>query len=321
MSHHSLEAEARIPQVESICRLYYDYKVLKTTYLGGGSYGFAYLVEMESIPEVVVKGYRVEGMHETEKFQLDLLRQNTSVKIPEVYQVFNHNETIPFDAIIMEYLEGVDAFTTPSLLLKSAKTRKMFANQVINGLMEIHQAKNPTFGYVTNPTYPTWQSFYITIVDQVWLGALHLFQEKKLKRKYLRLMQSCQECFNQVFDETILEATLTHGDLNVMNMLVNPSTLKLVGFIDPFNSMWADRDYDLFQLNNLTGKRFFLYKTYHEKTTLSPKTPLKCAYYAYVNELLCYILSGWTWEPLLNSVYIRLKKELKNAGLTQLSEL
>lgn len=316
MSQQSIEAEKRIPYIQSICRRFYEYPIQSVKYLGGGSYGFAYLVEMESVPNIVVKGYRVFGMHRTEKFQLELLRKSTRVKIPEVYFIVEHDNEIPFDAIVMEYLDGVDAFTTPSLLLKSAKVRKKFAKAVVEGMKDIHQVKNSTFGFVENPEYSTWQSFYETIVDQVVEGTNRFVQEKKLKKKYGILMNSMKKVFNQIFDEEILEATLTHGDLNVMNILVKPDTLELVGFIDPFNSMWADRDYDLFQFNNLTGKRFFLYKTYSEMVKLGPKTALKCAYYAFVNELLCYILSGSTWEILLNHVYNNLKKELKNAGIS-----
>lgn len=37
---------------------------------------------------------------------------------------------------------------------------------------------------------------------------------------------------------------------------------EISAIIDPLNSMYADKEYDLFQLNNLTGPCFHLYKTY-----------------------------------------------------------
>jgi fructosamine-3-kinase len=310
------EAELRIPFIIEVIKKYYIESILSVSYLGGGSYGFVYKVIFENNSQpVVVKGYRVFGMHKTEQFQIELLSNNTSVKMPKIFHAFDHTEEVPFDAIIMEFIDGVDGFTTPSLLLKSASSRKAFARSVVDGMIQIHEAKNQKFGYVENPVYDTWQEFYLTIVNFVQTGTTLLSKEKKIKSKYIKMMDYITTIFDQVFDETIDEATLTHGDLNVMNMLVNPEKLELVAFIDPFNSMWADRDYDLFQLNNLTGKRFFLFKTYENTVKLSPKTHLKCAYYAYVNELLCYILSGFTFEILLNFVYHALKKELKKQNL------
>ncbi|MDD3122392.1 MAG: phosphotransferase [Candidatus Izemoplasmatales bacterium] len=310
------ESGLRIPFIIEVIKKYYKEPILSVLYLGGGSYGFVYKVTFEkSYKPVVVKGYRVNGMHKTEKFQTELLSKNTSVKMPEIYHVFDHSEDVPFDAIIMEYIDGVDGFTTPSLLLKSSSTRKAFARSVVDGMVQIHMAKNDKFGYVESPTYDTWQEFYLTIVAFVQTGTQQLLIEKKIKPKYAKMMDYITSIFEQVFDEFIEDATLIHGDLNVMNMLVNPKKLELVAFIDPFNSMWADRDYDLFQLNNLTGKRFFLFRTYENTVKLSSKTHLKCAYYAYVNELLCYILSGFTLEFLLNFVYNSLRNELKKAEL------
>lgn len=36
-----------------------------------------------------------------------------------------------------------------------------------------------------------------------------------------------------------------------MNIMADPKTLKLTAFIDPCTSIWADREYDLFQLRNM----------------------------------------------------------------------
>ena len=43
---------------------------------------------------------------------------------------------------------------------------------------------------------------------------------------------------------------LIHGDLNIMNIMADKKTFYLNGFIDPCGSMWADREYDLYQLQN-----------------------------------------------------------------------
>ena len=73
-------------------------------------------------------------------------------------------------------------------------------------------------------------------------------------------MRAAWEKFDVVFSEEVKEACLIHGDLNVGNIMVGKG-YNINGFIDPLNSAYADREYDLFQFDNLTGKRFFLRET------------------------------------------------------------
>ena len=44
--------------------------------------------------------------------------------------------------------------------------------------------------------------------------------------------------------------------------MADKKTFKLTGFIDPCGSIWADREYDLFQLRNMWGDAYGLYETY-----------------------------------------------------------
>ena len=76
--------------------------------------------------------------------------------------------------------------------------------------------------------------------------------------------------------------------------------LRITGFIDPLNSMYADREYDLFQFNNLTGKRFFLCDTYLKKYGASEKAEQKLAFYALWNEVYCFIKAGTLIPFIMN---------------------
>ena len=87
---------------------------------------------------------------------------------------------------------------------------------------------------------------------------------------------------------------------------------KITGFIDPLNSAYADREYDLFQFDNLTGKRFFLRETYIEKYGASRYCMQKLAFYGLWNEVFCYIRSGvligLIMDPLVKNMNKRLKE-------------
>ena len=101
-------------------------------------------------------------------------------------------------------------------------------------------------------------------------------------------MREAWKKFDVIFSENVKDACLIHGDLNIANIMVGKK-YKISGFIDPLNSMYADREYDLFQFDNLTGKRFYLRETYIKKYGASKYCDVKCAFYGLWNEVYCYI--------------------------------
>jgi fructosamine-3-kinase len=116
--------------------------------------------------------------------------------------------------------------------------------------------------------------------------------------------------FDDIFCCEIGEPTLIHGDLNVMNIMVDDNLIP-VAFIDPLNTMFADREYDLFQLKNLTGNVFRLYELYKQKYPVSKNCDIKCAFYALFNEAMVYIKTGrYTRVIMLNTIH-NMNKELR----------
>lgn len=87
------------------------------------------------------------------------------------------------------------------------------------------------------------------------------FARGRLSGKVIEAMRAAWAKFDVIFSEEPERACLIHGDLNVGNIMVGRG-YRLTGFIDPLNSMYADVEYDLFQFDNLTGKRFYLRETY-----------------------------------------------------------
>ncbi len=76
------------------------------------------------------------------------------------------------------------------------------------------------------------------------------------------------------------------------------------------------KEFDLFQLRNLTGECFGLYEAYKRKYPVSEKCDLKCAFYAVYHEVYCLISTGTNTEIILAAAVKRLKRELKKAGIT-----
>ena len=135
--------------------------------------------------------------------------------------------------------------------------------------------------------------------------------QKQLDAGVLETMRAAMRRFDTIFRERVEKACLIHGDLNIANIMVGKGG-KLTGFIDPLNSMYADREYDLFQFNNLTGKRFFLCETYVRRYGASELCAHKLAFYGLWNEVHCYIRSGvlvnLILKPLVQNMRARLEE-------------
>ena len=299
------------PYIKALAEENFNTKVTNIKYLGGGSYGRAYKVDFPVEPYcAVLKAYKVSGMHLDEKFQVSTLSEHSIIKFPQTYFSFDATEDIPYDVLAMEYIKG-KIVLNPVLLFKSKSKKKRFAEAIAENSLKIHSATNDKFGYLNNPHYDTWQEFYFKMATEIIVATRDFVAEGKMKRKYLDTMERAYANFDAIFDEDVKEASLIHGDLNIANILIDTQTLEPLAIIDPFNSMWADREYDLFQFNNILKKTFNICKIYKSKYKTSEKCDLKLAFYALFNEALCAIKSGYMLSILLYMQKRELEKQLK----------
>lgn len=282
---------------------------IKIKYLGGGSFGKAYKVAIQENERIVIKFLRATDMLEKETNDLYSLATNCPVKIPRVLFLHRADSEVPFDCYGMELIEGSNAVFSLGLLLKSKKGRKQFADEVTTALHTIHCCKNEKFGDTLCPTYSNWLDFYKPFAEQILIKAEDMFSKGELPKKVIETMRAAWAKFDIIFSEEVAEACLIHGDLNIANIMIDKKH-KLCGFIDPLNSMYADPEYDLFQFDNLSGKRFYLRKTYIEKYGASKFCDIKCAFYGLFNEVYCYIKSGMLVKFIMNPLVKNMNKRL-----------
>ena len=141
-------------------------------------------------------------------------------------------------------------------------------------------------------------------------GFAELSEKGKLSKNRLAVLKKATELFNSLPEEES-EAVLIHADLNIMNIMADPETLKLIAFIDPNGCMWAHREYDLYQFRNMWGDAYGLYEKYKEKHPLSPYADFRVAYYGAMHEVSMRLKVGHV-IPLWEDLNIRrLKKEMK----------
>ncbi len=286
-------------------------KAVTLKFIGGGSYGKVYKVTLSDGEIIAVKGYKIRGMQDEEARQLRMLSENTAVKMPEVLFTYGDSETA---AMAMSFVEGQNVLN-PVFLLKSKKQKQSFADEVISGMLEWHRVTNDKFGSLSEPLYDSWAEYYKAEIQEPWLKALkELSDSGKFSRKKLSLLYEATELFNNLPREEG-KAVLIHADLNIMNIMADPKSFKLTAFIDPCGSMWADREYDLFQFRNMWGDAFGLYDTYKKKCGATEFTDFRVAYYGAMLEASMRLKGGHTvplWEDLN---FIRLKKEMKKVRM------
>ena len=136
----------------------------------------------------------------------------------------------------------------------------------------------------------------------------------RLGRRALRAMENGWTHFDAIFSEPVEKACLIHGDLNVMNIM-SDKKLHMTAIIDPLESKWADPEYELFQMRNLTGNLFGLYETYKRKYPVSKNCDVKTAFYALYHEVYTYIRTGSRIHWYLPQMVRRFEKDLRKSGL------
>lgn len=282
-------------------------KAVDFKFIGGGSYGRVYKTTLFDGEVIAIKGYKLEGMNQEEAYQLKLLAENTSAKMPEVLFTYEDNDT---GILAMTFVEGQNVLN-PTFLLKSKSQKQEFADEVINGMLEWHSVTNDKFGELSNPVYDSWYDYYQKEKQEPWLKALNeLAENGKFSKKKMQVLYESTKLFNNLPQENTMPV-LIHADLNIMNIMADPKTFKLMGFIDPCGSIWADREYDLFQLRNMWGDAYGLYGTYKNKYQMSEFTDFRVAYYGAMLEASMRLKGGHIvplWEDLN---FARLKKEMK----------
>lgn len=286
-------------------------KVSKASYVGGGSFGFVYKLTADKEPyNFILKACRTPDMAKREAMALELLRMDSIIDIPEVYFTFLATQTIPMDFICMEFMPGKNCFTDFSKLLKPKTAKIEFADKVTSALNVWHSKTNDKFGFIEDAHFDEWLDFYKPFAYEILETARKLHTNGRLGKKVLLAMEDAWSAFDLIFSERVETACLIHGDMNVMNILADKA-LEPTAIIDPLESKWADKEYELFQLRNLTGDKFGLYDMYKTKYSVSKNCDIKTAFYALYHEVYSYIVSGNKVNSILMPLVKRMKKELK----------
>lgn len=251
--------------------------------LNQGFYGYVYLLKDRKDRRFVAKVFKNIGYMAREEAQLNMLRKYALVHVPEIIGKSGKMQNGAFDVLFMEYIHGVNA---SRLHLLSASDKARFADEVVDNLLAIHSVSSPQgFGdFVDGRYFETWAECYRGRINTLYTA----LQQKKpllLSASSRKLIDTLYASFDRVFAQPVLKNALIHGDYNLWNLMADPVTGRLTGMLDPMGCCFADRELELFQLENANAGEYALLENYAGKVQLSDRFLLKKNYYRFWDDV------------------------------------
>lgn len=273
--------------------------------IGGGFYADVYKFDFQNKETQIIKVYKSQGIMIKEVSQIQLLSRYALFPMPTAIWTHSANDSFAYDILAMDYLEGENG--GKAFYLNPTKKAKL-AEQVVNNLIAFHNVHNPNgFGQIDSDRYyKTFNEYYKEKAVDILNMSKKLHNDGQLTDYVLNIVSKAVENFDKIFYLPITEASLIHGDYNMWNVLIDKKNCKVTAIIDPCGCMWADSEYDLYQLNNANGKHLKLFETYANKKTLSENCNQKMAFYELFTEIEHYHNSGY---PVIQKL---IKKQADN---------
>lgn len=225
---------------------------------------------------------------EREAKQLGMLRKYALTRVPEIVAELPQNSNGYFDILLMERLPGVNA---GSFKIREIAQRERFADEVIENLLAIHEITSTNgFGdYTTGEFFSCWTDYYHNLIAPMHSALVN----SQISRRIADLADELYNFFPAVFNTPVQESHLIHGDYNLWNLMIDPKTEHLIGMIDPFGSCFADRELELFQLENSYGNDYHLLEHYTNMIRLSDNFDAKKHYYRFWDDVKHYLNVGY----------------------------
>lgn len=179
-----------------------------------------------------------KDMIKAEVYWYDQIRENTSIKVPDVYYTDFSGKIIPNDWFIMEKLDGRqknEVKLDPEPVKQ--KTAQMLA--------AIHKIKNDKYGYIQNGLYDNWYDALTSIIKNLLYDAQRVGRKSKNGAKLLKYAEKYKSVLQNV------PCCMVNYDLWDPNVICKKNGDDVeFQWIDPERSFWGDRVFDFLCLEN-----------------------------------------------------------------------
>jgi aminoglycoside phosphotransferase (APT) family kinase protein len=259
--------------------------------VGQGFYAAVYRLSIEKVPyTLIAKCHKYRGYSARERDQLQALARHSAIRVPEVYHVHEYSDRLPFEALIMEYVPGVNA---SKLEFPTKVIERQFVEAIVRNLLAWHAISNPRgFGQIGGPFYGTWTEYFQHQISG-YHEAVHQEQLAAAVSGYVMgVIDRSFAALAQIFRNSAHVSSLVHGDYNLWNVLADPDTCEPTGIIDPIDAGWADREIDLFHLANCRPELGLLNR-YLQEIELDGLFRVRYTFYRFWDDVKHYVRMGW----------------------------
>ncbi len=280
-------------------------KVLSVSSVGKGASGAVFCAETENEPcKIAVKVGNDFQMLYDEKNMLEFLSERVSFKVPKPYFVCREGKKA---YLALEFIEGESGKRLPLICNK-----KKLSDSVIDAFMSMQKITNTKFGKYDNPQYDSWYDYYKDFFGEIYEFSADMHKQKKLEDVVVSALDAVGDNFDMIFGNIPNEAVLCHGDFWLPNMMFDYKKGELTGVLDPFDMLWAEKEYELFCFTVTDeSKKLKLYENYKSKNSVSRFCDVKIEIYALCNELNWYSKLGTIGHDYLVFRSKNLIKEMK----------
>lgn len=276
----------------SVLEVIINKRIISLKKINQGYYGYIYLVEIDEKPyKYIAKVYKNTGYIDNEEAQLNEIRKYSLAHVPEIFGKSNKEQNGICDILLLEYINGVNA---SQIKISSQKEKARLSDEIVDNLISLHSVSNTKgFGdFVCDDYFSSWESYYKRQIDSIY-SAVQKSRSIKLSSASKEAAGLLWNSFYKVFRNPVKENSLIHGDYNLWNLMVDPKSNHLTGIIDPMGCCYADRELDLFQLENANGSEYGLLDNYAGKVKLSDNFEIKNAYYRFWDDMKHFVNAGY----------------------------
>ncbi len=226
-----------------------------------------YVIKIAPKEDAPILNYE-KGMMKAELFWYKQIRENTSIRVPQIFFEDFTRKRISTDYFIMEKLSGKQMNRMHFNKAEREEARSLLARMAA----EIHRIKNNRFGYVQTGVYDNWHLALRSMVTDLLEDA---------KKKHIRSKRGEHLLEEIDFHRGLLErveSRMVNFDLWTPNIICQrqaDGSLEST-WIDPERSFWGDPIADFVALefmSNLQEKKLTLqvYNEVAEKSILATK--------------------------------------------------
>ena len=211
--------------------------------LGDGEFNAVYLIHAGGRDYVLkvaprdsapVMAYE-HNMMQSEVAWYDVLRQHTSIRVPEVYAADFSRRLLPVPYFIMEYMPGEPLNKAALTAEERAQVDRMLPAMAA----QLHAIRSDRFGYPQNGLFGSWYDAIRAFVCQTLDDCARKKRRSRRGERLLKLIERHRAVLEAV------EGCMVNFDIWPANIIVQKGESGIqLAWIDPERSFWGDRMLD-----------------------------------------------------------------------------